>query len=84
MHPRACIAQRGGGCVRPPLVQRINGQPVKFKALAGFVAGPSLIWSAMSPGSLLARAAAGTVGVLVTLIDGGHVIRQWRRKRLEG
>lgn len=80
-HPRAAIACRGNGACRWQRERTINGQPVKFKALAAFVAGPSLIWSAVAPaGSIVARAVAGTVGVLVTLIDGGHVIRHYRSR----
>lgn len=66
-----------------PTVPRINGQPVVFKAAAGFVAGPLLLASVAVPQNLLLRMAAGTIGVLVTIIDGGHVIRYWRKRRAE-
>lgn len=79
-----CRITRGKaqGCDRP-LVERINGQPIAFKAAAAFVAGPLILASALTPGSTLLRMAASTCGVLVTIIDGGHVIRWWRKRSAE-
>jgi len=67
----------------PELQTRINGQSLAWKAAAGFVAGPALLYASVAPTTPLVRLGLASIGTAVTVVDAGHVMRHVFRRHAE-